>query len=211
MGMMAAMMTMIGRKRRETMMMDMMPLMMDGIDMHEFMPKMMGAMLKDLSPEDIVDFLKQALGEKNTFQQVLDKLIDANLITGMMMKSYPSKLSFDDTVDTLERNSVKNGWEIPQVRNLQKTYLEADLTDMTRVKILYLCNPEGGYAILKDDRFKPLSVMMPMPVTVYEKNDGSVGITSMNLGMMADMYTEPVKEVLSTGARDFEQSLEGII
>lgn len=43
----------------------------------------------------------------------------------------------------------------------------AGLSDMTRVKILYLCNPEGGYEILKSDDFKAMSVMMPMPVSVY--------------------------------------------
>jgi hypothetical protein len=56
-----------------------------------------------------------------------------------------------------------------------------------------------------------MAVMMPMPVSVYEKNDGSVGISSMNLAMMSGMYTGVVKEVLEKGAEDFEKSLEGII
>jgi uncharacterized protein (DUF302 family) len=189
----------------------MMPLMMDGIDMHEFMPKMMGSMLKDLSAEDIVGFLKEALGDKETVKNLLQKVIEANLVTKMMMKSYTSKLNFDDTVEALERNTVMNGWEIPQVRNLQHTYMEAGLSDMSKVKILYLCNPEGGYEILQSDDFKALSVMMPMPVSVYQKNDGSVGISSMNLTMMSGMYTGAVKDVLTKGAEDFEKSLEGIV
>jgi uncharacterized protein (DUF302 family) len=211
MGMMQSAMAMMGKDRREGMMMDMMPMMMDGIDLHEFMPKMMGNMLKDLKAEDILDFLKASLGEKETFQKLLQHIIEANMITQMMMTSYTSRLNFDETVDALERNTVMNGWEIPQVRDLQHTYLEADLSDMTRVKILYLCNPEGGYAILKSDDFKAMSVMMPMPVSVYEKNDGSVGISSMNLAMMSGMYSGVVKEVLEKGAEDFEKSLEGII
>jgi uncharacterized protein (DUF302 family) len=211
MGMMQSVVGMLGKERREDMMTDMMPLMMDGIDMHEFMPEMMGNMLKDLSAEDIVDFLKEALGEKETFKNVLQKIIEANLVTKMMMKSYISKLSFEETVQALEHNAVMCGWEIPQVRNLQNTYVEAGLSDMTRVKILYYCNPEGGYAILKSDDFKALSVMMPMPVSVYEKNDGTVGISSMNLGMMAGMFSGDVKDVLKKGAEDFERSLEGIV
>ena len=74
MGMMQSVVTMMGKKRREEMMTDMMPLMMDGIDMHEFMPKMMGNMLKDLSAEDIVGFLKEALGEKETVKKLLEKI-----------------------------------------------------------------------------------------------------------------------------------------
>jgi uncharacterized protein (DUF302 family) len=211
MGMMQTMMTMLGKERREDMMKYMMPLMMEEIDLHEFMPKMMANMLKDLSAEDIVEFLKQTLGKKETVKNMVDRLIEANLVTQMMMKSYTSKLRFDETVEALEQNAVKCGWEIPQVRNLQHTYLEAGLSDMTRVKILYLCNPEGGYAILKSDKFKAMSVMMPMPVSVYENNDGSVGISSMNLGMMAGMFSGDVKETLVNGATDFEESLEGIV
>jgi uncharacterized protein (DUF302 family) len=82
---------------------------------------------------------------------------------------------------------------------------------MTRVKILYYCNPEGGYAILKNDDFKALSVMMPMPVSVYERTDGTVGISAMNLGMMSGMFAGTVKEVLEKGAEDFEKSLEGVV
>ena len=211
MGMMQSVVAMLGKERREDMMTDMMPLMMDGIDLHEFMPKMMENMLKELSAEDIVGFLKEALGEKETVKKLLEKLIEANLVTNMMVKSYASKLSFDETVQALEHNAVIYGWEIPQVRNLQNTYIEAGMSDMTHIKILYLCNPEGGYSILKSDDFKALSVMMPMPVSVYEKNDGTVGISTMNLSMMAGMFSDTVKEVLQRGAEDFEKSLEGIV
>lgn len=82
---------------------------------------------------------------------------------------------------------------------------------MTQIKILYLCNPESGYAILKSDDFKALSVMMPMPVSVYEKNDGSVGISAMNLHMMSDMFSNNVRDVLVQGAQDFEDALEGVV
>jgi uncharacterized protein (DUF302 family) len=211
MGMMQSMVNMMGKERREGMMMDMMPLMMEGIDLHEFMPKMMGEMLKDLSAEDIVVFLKEALGEKETFQKLGEKLIEANMVPKMMMKSYTSKLGFDETVETLEDNAVKCGWEVPQVRDLQAVYLEAGLKDMSKVKIIYLCNPKGGYSILQDDEFKALSVMMPMPVSVYERNDGSVGISAMNLGMMSGMFGGTTKEVLEGGAENFERSLEGIV
>ena len=67
------------------------------------------------------------------------------------------------------------------------------------------------FAILKNDDFKALSVMMSMPVSVYEKNDGTVGISAMNLGMMSGMFSGAVKDVLTKGAEDFERSLEGVV
>ena len=83
----------------------------------------------------------------------------------------------------------RNGWQIPDIRDLQKDYQEAGLSDTTKVKIIYFCNPQGGYDILKDDSNKSMSVMMPMGVSIYETSDGRVEIAAMNLGMMSGMFS----------------------
>jgi uncharacterized protein (DUF302 family) len=129
----------------------------------------------------------------------------------MMMKTYTSQLGFQETVEALEKNAVECGWGVTQKHDLQEIYIRAGFSDMTKVKIIYLCNPEGGYAILQNDELKALSVMMPMPVSIHERNDGTVGISAMNLGMMSGMFAETAKEVLANGAENFERSLSGII
>ena len=211
MAMMDAMVNMLGKEKREKMMLEMMPLMMDGIDLHEFMPEMMGAMLKDLTAEDIINFLKEALGEKETAKKLLEALQQANLMQKMMFATYTSKLNFDDTVKNLHENAEKNNWRIPEIRDLQKDYVEAGLSDMTKLKVLYFCNPQGGYNIIKNDENKPMSVMMPMGVSVYEKSDGTVEISAMNLGMMSGMFAGTIQDVLKDGSERFVKSLEGII
>ncbi len=211
MSMMGGMVKILGKEKREKMMLEMMPLMMEGIDMHEFMPEMMGEMLKDLSAEAIVNFLKEALGEKETAKKLLETIQAANLMQKMMFATFKSKLGFDETVETLKANAEKNKWVIPDIRDLQKDYINAGLKDMTKVKVLYFCNPEGGYSILKNDANKAMSVMMPMGVSVYEKQDGTVEIAGMNLGMMSNMFAGEVKDVLADGSDRFNKSLEGII
>jgi hypothetical protein len=146
------------------MMMNMMPLMMEGIDMHEFMPKMMAAMLKNLSADYLVEFIKEAFGDKETAKKLLVNIQQANLMQKMMFKTYTSKLNFDDTVEMLRENAIQNHWVIPDVRNLQEEYHEAGIHDMTKMKVLYFCNPHGGFAIVKVDDQKPMSVMMPTGV-----------------------------------------------
>ena len=211
MSMMGGMVKILGKEKREKMMLEMMPLMMEGIDMHEFMPEMMGEMLKDLSAEAIVNFLKEALGEKETAKKLLETIQAANLMQKMMFATFKSKLGFDETVETLKANAEKNKWVIPDIRDLQKDYINAGLKDMTKVKVLYFCNPEGGYSILKNDANKAMSVMMPMGVSVYEKQDGTVEIAGMNLGMMSNMFAGEVKDVLADGSDRSNKSLEGII
>jgi uncharacterized protein (DUF302 family) len=211
MDMMKMMVNSFSRPKREEMMMNMMPLMMEGIDMHEFMPKMMAAMLKDLSADDIIGFIKEAFGDKETAKKILNNVQEANLMQRMMFMTFTSKFGFDETVEKLRENGIKSGWEIPDIRDLQEEYRRAGLNDMTKMKVLYFCNPLGGYSIVKDDGKKPMSVMMPTGVSVYEKAGGRVEIAAMNLGMMSSLMPEGIQEVLKDGGERLEKSLEGIV
>ncbi len=211
MGMMDVMVKMLGKKKREKMMINMMPLMMEGIDMNELMPKMMGNLLKDLSADNLIKFLKDALGEKETIKNLLQKIGEANLMQKMMFKTYPSKFGFDETVDKLHDNALNNGWTIPDVRNLQQEYIDSGIKEMTRLKVLYFCNSHGGYSIIQNDEKKAMSVMMPMGVSVYEKKDGSVDIAAMNLGMMGGMFSSETKKVFTDGGERLESTLKEII
>ena len=129
----------------------------------------------------------------------------------MMFATYKSKLDFDETVSSLEESAKKNGWTIPEIRDLQQDYIEEGHGDMTKIKILYFCNSQGGYNILKDNDYKKMSVMMPMGVSVYETNDGQVKIAAMNIGFMSMMFSSIVKKVLQDGGKRFKNSVENII
>ncbi len=133
------------------------------------------------------------------------------MMPNMMFATYKSKLGFDETVSSLEESAKKLGWTIPEIRDLQQDYIEAGLEDMTKVKILYFCNAQGGYNILKDDDYKKMSVMMPMGVSVYETNNGQVRIAAMNIGFMSMMFSGTVKKVLQEGGENFRNSVENII
>ncbi len=215
MGVMDTMMDMmikcISKKKREQMMIDMMPMMMEGIDIYEFMPKMMANMLKDVTVDDVIALIKRVIKEQDKLKELADKIAQANLMQQMMFKVYKSKLGFDETVSAVAEAATRNGWQIPDIRDLQKEYQEAGFSGMTKVKIMYFCNPQGGYDILKDDRNKSMSVMMPMGVSIYETSDGRVEIAAMNLGMMSGMFSGAVQEVLSNGAANLEKTLQGVV
>ncbi|MCK4893850.1 MAG: DUF302 domain-containing protein [Calditrichia bacterium] len=146
---------------------------------------------------------------------VLGFIIMALMVKGMMpnkmFATYKSKLDFDETVSSLEESAKKNGWTIPEIRDLQQDYIEAGLEDMTKVKILYFCNAQGGYDILKNDDYKKMSVMMPMGVSIYETNDGQVKIAAMNIGFMSMMFSGTVKKVLQNGGGNFRNSVKNVI
>ena len=209
---MDAMIRMLSRKKRAEMMVNMMPLMMEGIDMNELMPRMMANMLDGVTADDIVDYLKETLKDREKLGELGAKLQEANLMAQMMFRVDPSSLGFDETVSSLTDSARQNGWVIPDTRDIQHEYRKAGLTDMTRCTILYFCNPQGGYKILtSSDKNKVMSVMMPIGVSVYETTGGQVEIASMNLRLMSHFFSGVIKEVLKDGGERYEKSLEGIV
>lgn len=209
--MMDGMVKMLPKEKREEMMVNMMPLMMDGLDINRLMPKMMTAMLEDVTVDDVIDYLKRALADKEKFTEFFEKMKAANIMQNMMFKVYKSKLNFDDTVAAIEKSAPQNGWTIPDIRDLQQEYHQAGLADMAKVKVLYFCMPQGGYNILREDKNKAMSVMMPMGVSVYETSEAEVEIAAMNLEMMSGMFPGVTQEVLSNGAENLNNTLKGII
>ncbi len=210
--MMDAMIKMLSQEKREKMMLNMMPLMMEGIDMNELMPRMMANMLQDITADDIINYLKETLKDKEKLNELGAKVQEANLMQQMMFRVDTSTLSFEKTVSSLTESAQQNGWVIPDTRDLQHEYHKAGLTDMTRCMVLYFCNPQGGYKILTgSDKSKSMSVMMPMGVSIYETTGGQVEIAAMNLSLMSNFFSGVIKEVLKDGGERYQKSLEGIV
>jgi uncharacterized protein (DUF302 family) len=128
-----------------------------------------------------------------------------------MFKVSRSEHDFEHTVQTIREDALRVGWDIPWCFELQQHYQEKGLTDMTRVVNMYLCNPQGGYDIMKNDVYKPMAVMMPTAVSVYETCRGEVYISRMNLGRMSVMFGGIVKDTLKGGGANLEKALEGVI
>ena len=141
----------------------------------------------------------------------ISALIMMNMMPGMMFAKAESKFSFEDTVKKLKISAENAGWSIPFTNDLQKQYAIKGLKGMTKVTVLYFCDPKGGYKILKVDKNKHFSVMMPMGVSVYETANGKVFIAAMNIGMMSKMIGGTVEKVMSKGGARFAKSLKGII
>jgi uncharacterized protein (DUF302 family) len=129
----------------------------------------------------------------------------------MMMKKFKSKLGFDETVDALMDSIPKNNWKIPDTRNLQKLWTEEGIQEAPKMKILYLCNAKGGYEITKDDELLPMTVMMPLGLSIYETSKGEVEIAFMNLSMMSGMFTGITHEVLKSSAQNLENAIKDFI
>lgn len=132
------------------------------------------------------------------------------MMSRTMLKASGSRLSFEETVARVRENALEVGWSVPNVLDLQEYYRERGLEDMTRATVVYFCNPRGGYDIGKKDEFKPMFVMMPTGVCVYETSRGEVRVARMNLGFMSMLFTGAVRRALKEGGANLERALEGV-
>ncbi len=129
------------------------------------------------------------------------------LTTRMMFESRASRFDFAETVTRVGAAAVENGWTVPQVLDLQDHYHHEGLPEMRRATIVYFCNAKAGIDITRDDADKPMLVLMPTGVAVYETSSGEVRIAHMNFGLMRHMFSGVVKKVLTGSARNMADAL----
>ena len=134
-----------------------------------------------------------------------------SLMRAVMFKVSRSKHDFEHTSKMVRENALRVGWDVPWCFELQQHYQERGLSDMTKVVNMYLCNPQGGYDIMKKDVYKPMAVLMPTAVSVYESNSGEVFVSRMNLKRMAAMFFGKVRATLRGGGAKLEEALEGVV
>lgn len=118
------------------------------------------------------------------------------LMPKMMLMDQVSKLSFDDTVAAIEKAALIRGWKVPKVYDIQKTLQDAGHNDMTRVKIVSICQPHHAYNVLKNDPDKFVTAIMPCRVAVYEDAQKVVHVAEMDMGLMSKFFGPNVREII---------------
>lgn len=157
---------------------------------------------------------------KNSVSKFVIGLIVGVLCTGivvwqvmprMMINVQKSKLNFDDTVSAVNESVTKEkDWKVPAIFDIQKNILDAGHKDMTKVKIVSLCQPHYAKKILESDDDKKVTTMMPLGIGIYETKGGEVYISTMNIGIMGMMFGGTIADVMGDAEEDIEEMLEDI-
>lgn len=134
-----------------------------------------------------------------------------SLMTRMMFVTGKSRFDFEETVEKVIAAAKRAGWSIPNTFDMQAQYHGEGLADMTRTTIVYLCHAEGGMRIFGDDDNRPMSVMMPTGVSVYETGTGEVRVSRMDFALMSMMFGGTVKRVMREGAMRMERTFADIL
>ena len=132
------------------------------------------------------------------------------MMPGMMLTVHKSKYDFETTVSMINQSSVEHGWVVPKIYNIQASLKEAGYEDATKIKIISLCQPDHAYKILKDDKNKKVTAIMPCRVGIYEDSKGDVYVSEMNIGLMSKMFGGTIEEVMGGVAKEEHEMFKDI-
>lgn len=133
------------------------------------------------------------------------------LMPKLMINVHDSRLGFDETVATLQDSIKAKGWQLPKVYDIQASLQKAGYSDMTKVKIMSLCQPHHAYQVLKNDKDKVVTAIMPCRISVYERQDGSVAVAGMNVGLVSQVFGGNIAKVMGGVAAEEQAMLEQVI
>jgi len=133
------------------------------------------------------------------------------MMPNLMISVHESKYDVDRTTEEITNIALKSGWKIPKIYDIQKGLVKDGHGEMTKMRIMSLCQPIHAYNILKEDRNKKVSAIMPCRISVYEDSNGKTYITAMNVRLMSKMFGGTIEKVMAKVANEEDIMLGGVI
>lgn len=125
---------------------------------------------------------------------------------GFFVESTSSR-DFYGTLKSLDDAIKAAKWSVLASHRMHEVMAEKG-SKVGRTTILEVCSMKYGLEILKDDKKKYVSSMMPCRIAVYETADGRVIVSRLNAAAFADMLgaSDPaVGKIMREAGADIEQ------
>jgi uncharacterized protein (DUF302 family) len=116
------------------------------------------------------------------------------LMPRLMIVARPSRLSFEATIEAIQKAIPEHGWSSPFSLDINQSLAKRGVEFKPRVRTVQLCNPHHARSVLTTDR--PLACLMPCSFAVYEDDQGRVWVSKMNTGLMGRMFGGNVAKVM---------------
>lgn len=127
---------------------------------------------------------------------------------GLMFSEQSSPFTVEETAARIQQNiqAAGNGWSISGLRNPAKP-IEAEGGNVLPVLLIEACSTKYSGPILKEDRVRFLSLLMPCKISVYKKSDGKVYIGILNAGLIGRLFGPLVGDIMEKVVADQQKFL----
>jgi len=130
------------------------------------------------------------------------------LMPKMMIVTHESRYDFDTTIGKIEQKVTEIGWTHKGTTNMTGEVKKAVKKSLgTRVSGIKICKAEYAYNILKDEKSRFVSCLMPCSISVWEGDDRMVYISKMNTGLMGKMFGGIIAEIMGDKVGSDEKAI----
>jgi uncharacterized protein (DUF302 family) len=115
-----------------------------------------------------------------------------------------SLFGFNETVELLVEAALSREWGNPATHDLQMTLAKSGKS-VRPVKVIEICKPAYSGAMLEKSDERIVSVMMPCRISVYEKADGKIYVSTVNNKIFVAGMPENIKATMTAAADELEE------
>jgi uncharacterized protein (DUF302 family) len=115
-----------------------------------------------------------------------------------------SLFGFNETVELLINAATGREWGNLANHDLQQVLAKKGKS-VRQVKVIEICKPLYSIAILEKSDERVASVMMPCRISVYEKADGKIYVSTINIGSMASLMPESIQATMTAAADEMDE------
>ena len=115
-----------------------------------------------------------------------------------------SLFGFNETVELLVTAATDRDWANPATHDLQSSLAKAGKS-VRPVKVIEICKPAYSGVMLEKSDERIVSVMMPCRISIYEKADGKIYVSTINGKLFASGMPESIQDVMIAAAEEVDE------
>jgi len=144
-----------------------------------------------------------------TKEQAQELMLRQMQMMAAMFESRPSRLGFDETVNTFRERARKSGWSAPEVQDVGASMRQAGAKDAKRMNVISTCPADGNARLAKASQGK----LPPLPCryTVFEGQDGKIYLVRMNTPLLSKTLQGDAAKVMLEIASAEDEVMKGIV
>ncbi len=120
-----------------------------------------------------------------------------------------SLFGFNETVEILVTAATDRDWTNPATHDLQDSLARAGKS-VKPVKVVEICKPEYSGVMMEKSDERIVSVMMPCRISVYEKADGKIYVSTINSRLLAAGMPDHIRDTMSCAADELEEIVRAV-
>jgi uncharacterized protein (DUF302 family) len=120
-----------------------------------------------------------------------------------------SLFGFNETVEILVTAATDREWMNPATHDLQNSLAKAGKS-VRPVKVIEICKPEYSGVMLEKSDERIVSVMMPCRISVYEKLDGKIYVSTINSKMLTSGMPDSIRGTMLAAADEVEEIVRAV-